>query len=323
MVYQLQQQQFAQLHIQAQQQQLLQVIAISQQTGRPTQHYREAYATLQIQAQQLALSTAQLQSQTQLVMQAQAQRALLAHQMQSPSQRSAMQPTSDYRSAVAAQVQANLLARNSRSRQPVRPNEADIRARFESVPNPHITPQTASAALFEPAPSPFGDLTWKSSTPKPSPFDQSTRSAPPQAGRFDPPGSATPADRLPAFLARRRATDETSISGESDLMSVSDTPGLTRAGTAQTSPNPSIGDSERYSGQTLLGKGRPDRLLPSARAYTVPAAAQAARRTNEATPRSASHTGAATNVKISHPLRQPQGPPGDPAELKEKNFQTM
>lgn len=236
--------------------------------------------------------------------------------MQSPSQRSAVQkPGTDYRSAVAAQVQANLLARNSRIRQPAKPDEADIRARFESVPNPYITPQSASAPIFEPAPSPFGDLTWKSSTPKPSPFDQPTRMASAQAGRFDIPGANSPADRLPAFLARRRATDETSISSEPD------TPGLTRAGTAQTSPNPSIGESEKVSTQAMLGKGRPDRLLPSARAYTMPVAAQLTRRTTESTSRSVSHTGAAASVKSSYPVRQPQGPPGDPTELKERNFQ--
>jgi len=145
------------------------------------------------------------------------------------------------------------------------------------------------------------------------------RSTPSTMSRFSTAGG----DSISTFLARRRATDESSVSAESEVMSVStDAATMSRADTAQTSPNPSV-ISEKEKGkataQAVLGNGRPASLFPSSRAWTAPS--QATQKLGgELTPRATSYAGG--NVRTIFAVRQPIGPPGEAKELGEKNFQS-
>jgi len=332
---QFQNQQRVQLQSQAQQQQLIQAILIAQETGQATHQYREALAA---QAQQAITVNSRLQAQGQLVLQAQAERALFATQLQQQQQRQQYQQQlypyreqqtqipayTEDRSVLAAQVQANLQAQTNRNRASL--NEADIRARFgnatNNVANAYVNPKTSSQPVFENVHSPFGDAMWKSHAPQSrqaqSAYETQTRSTPTSSSRF----STSQGDSISTFLARRRATDESSRSSESEATLISiDTAIVSRADTAQMSPNPSISEKEheKVTAQAVLGNGRPGPLLPTSRVWTTPAQS-----TNKAgdspTPRSASHPGG--NARTIFPLRQPTGPPGEAKELGEKNFQS-
>ena len=297
---------------QLQQQQLVQAMLASQQPSSQ----REALAMLQMQ--QAAANNPALHAH--LVMQAQAQRALLAmqqgytdprqQQMLQQLQLAALQQqASDQRNALAAQVQANMHARTNRSR-PMSPNDADLRARFESVPNtvPNKTPQLDNLR------SPHPDGSWRS-------FSPSMRGTPKSSAEYSPAhgsrfGSRLDGPSLSAFLARRRATDESSHSGESDVSGQTDA--MSKATTAQTSPNVSI--FEDKPGQNILGHGRPTNVNVAPRAWTAPS-----QTTNTVsgfgvtrTPRAASHAGSSRTITV----RQPFGPPGEANELGEKNFQS-
>lgn len=316
---QLQQRQFAQL--QAQQQQLAHLHIMAQQPGQSGQPYREALATLQIQAQQAPQSQSSYQSQL-ANQQAHTQRAVLEAQLRQAQpyayheqpQKTTPHSAIEQRSALAAQVQANLLARANRSRNgPV--DEQDVRARFESAPNTshsYTTPQTTSKPVFEPIRSPFGD--WRSSTQNTPITSAPARPTPTQANRF----TTSQGDSLSTFLARRRATDESSLSSESEFTSLSTemTPNHSKADTAQTSPNPSLYNDERAKAQAVLGMGRPSTVNSKDRASTVPITT-IGNTAASATPRSASFGGISARTFV---IRQPLGPPGEAKDLGDKNF---
>lgn len=352
-------------HQQREQQEMLQALLLGQPgNNQPVQQAREALAFFQ--AQQAATTNPQLQAH--FFMQAQAQQTLLAMQaqqqqqprryadprQQQPSlyphetfgnqlhnQPGSFATASGQRNALAAQVQANLLARTNRPNRQL--DDSDIRARFESAPNSgtgvkdkYVTPQMASKAAFDPA-SPYSDGIWKSpnyfaaatTLPKISPQGPPRDSA---TATTATPGSGS---RLPSFLSKRQATEDATAASEGEVTTA--TSG-SREGSAQTSPvsASSSGSRKNASGneaavpttggnaaQAALGVGRPDGKAAQQRATTTPTPQPATKALNHlaATPRAASYAGPGVVVR-AFAVRQPYGPPGEAKELGEKNFQS-
>ncbi|ORY30545.1 hypothetical protein BCR39DRAFT_587811 [Naematelia encephala] len=338
---QLQLQQLAQ---QQQQALLLQTILANQPRSgqQASQHQlRESLALLELQQAQQASTYPQLQAH--LAAQAQqAQRAVFAAQMQQQqqhqlylqqlrqqqldlftnSQQSYSSP-SEQRTILAAQVQASLLARTNRARG-MNPDDAELRARFESAPNSndmYKTPQEPSKPVFEQRLSPYAQpapsTSWRPSQPAAPPAKSANSDSRPAMGRFAQARQAMandpkPMGSLSSVLTRRRMTDESSASSQS-----SSTSERKASDSSQTSPTTSFEEQVRAAPVKNLGLGRPSAPGSGVRSATSPTVLTPR---TEPAPRAASYTNG--QVARTAVVRQPIGPPGDAKELGDKNFQS-
>ena len=304
------------------------------------QQVNDILALLEIQSIQQAFIDPHYQAQ--LSFQAQAKHALLASQMQqgysdSQSSRSA----SAHRSAVAAQMQANLRARTTRDR-PMNPDDIDLRAIFENAPtafDAHHPPANASTLGLEQA------LSHQSSSPSHQPWranlppsNASHRAAPSQAfntshvswrtassssnpqynGTLQPPSvdgsghsrystSSSVTISPTSFSSRQKLKDEFCSDSESSMSDAVDT--------AETSSMSASSEPDKAFAIQALGRGRPKVANTPGRAWSAPVAT---RKSAERGVRAASYGGPVQAFAI----RQPIGPPSGTKEVIEINFQT-
>jgi hypothetical protein len=285
----------------------------------------------------------------------QQQQRLFALQ-QSQIQQSYLTP-SDQRDQLAAQVQANLLARTRRQKNL---DDAETRARFESVPNttsnlrsPFGTENTARVSPFA-----RGDSMWSASPATPStpsggieqntasfghfsrqigaPQGQSTR-APiqTQAGQAPKTAQGPGTSSLSALLSRRgqpaSSTDlarDTSVQAARAPLAANPIQSSPTALTPNDSGDkPEAQDARSVQDATTairsLGLGRPKTNVSNlaaqrpTRAWSTPANPTSVAST---APRSASQP--ITSAAV-HAVRQPFGPPGNMDRLKEENFKSL
>jgi len=317
--YRVRQQQMADL--QARQQQAIifrSYIAAQHQPGSPFSQQRvtEALAMLNLQQAQLATTNPHLQAQ--LLLQAQAQRALIDAQRQPgyaephltlPLYASA---TSQRNSSIA-QVQANRLARTDGDR-PMNPNDADLRARFENAPttsNDYKTPTNASHPVFEqvwspPPYTPSNDLGRSPASANRAPVGNALKSPPTaRSGQSLQAISSSHADSLATFLSRVRGT------GPSRSGSNNSTSGPIDSNDA-TSISQSTQQKKAFEMQGL-GHGKPNNMAVTERAWSAPVASHTLAKQ---APRAVSYAGPIRAIA----MRQPLGPPGGAKELDERNF---
>jgi hypothetical protein len=310
------------------------------------------YISLQHQAR-LALLAAQLQQQQEkhsqdLYYQQQQQQQQQQQRLFATHQQLPIQPQAE-RERLAAQVQANLLARTTRQKNL---DDAETRARFESVPNTTTNLRSPFGAENTARVSPFArpDSMWSATTPLPakvevtpstfSQFRPSAGPSPVQQQAPTPQGQVKSSQGLSALLARRNNTQTPILtndktSSEAEVYSTESSRTTSTITTALASPT-SILEKEKEQepekaepATTIkaLGLGRPN--LPSirpVRAWSTPSgttttttSTSTAINTPLPTPRSVSqpvHTAV-------HAIRQPFGPPGNIEKLKEENFKSM
>jgi hypothetical protein len=296
---------------------------------------QEQYTALQHQAK-LALLAAQLQQQQekqsldqyykQQTIQQQQQRLFAINQPQPPIERERL----------AAQVQANLLARTTRQKNL---DDAETRARFESVPNTPTNLRSPFGVENTARVSPFArpDSMWSATTPvtvksevtsTPSTFSQFRQQpASTPSVQQQPP---TRSQGLSAILSRRGQAQIPVLTNDKltdELYSTESSRTTSATTTVLDSPTLiSEKDAESEKAETTavkaLGLGRPNaQLNRPVRAWSTPSgtADSTAINTPIPTPRSASQP---INTAV-HAVRQPFGPPGNMEKLKEENFKSM
>jgi hypothetical protein len=127
---------------------------------------------------------------------------------------------------------------------------------------------------------------------------------------------------LSGTIGRRAASED------DDRSSLSETSVFeARNYTAQTSPSSSISEhAEKPTTTTMtaretLGLGRPAQVVSGGRAWSVPSQTKSSpKEMSTSSARAASYT-VAVGAHIK-PVRQPNGPPGPPNELGDKNFKS-
>jgi hypothetical protein len=275
--------------------------------------------------------------------QQQQQQRLFALLEQSPPGQHYPSP-SGQREQLAAQVQANYLARSTRQKNL---DDAETRARFESIPNtspsaslrsPYGVENTARASPFA-----RSDSMWSANSTAPknentTSFGQFSR---PQNTATTVPQSQVPkpsqGTALSALLSRRaqapivsELSEKPTINVELKSVDTSRVPSTTT--TAQVSPVSTTSakvDEEQVpepaTKPSALGLGRPKThvsdlsLNRPVRAWSTPSAPTTTAATVPTpTPRSVSQP-----ATVMHPVRQPVGPPGNMERLKEENFKSL
>ena len=270
----------------------------------------------------------------------QQQQQLFALPQQPSIQRS--HAPSDQREQLAAQVQANLLARNRRQKNL---DDAETRARFESIPNtnptaslrsPYGVGNTARASPFA-----RSDSMWSanSTAPKPEnatpfvPFSRAQTTTP--AATVPKPAQATALSALLSRRAQAPVVPEVAekLAAKVELKSVDTSRVPSTTTTAQVSPvsTTSAKVEEEEAKQvpeatankpSALGLGRPKTHVSNlsqnrpVRAWSTPSAPTTTG--TVPTPRSVSQP-----ATVMHPVRQPLGPPGNMDKLKEENFKSL
>jgi len=299
------------------------------------QMQQEQYTSLQHQAR-LALIAAQLQQQQekhsleqflkQQTIQQQQQRLFAINQQQAPIERERL----------AAQVQANLLARTTRQKNL---DDAETRARFESVPNTPTNLRSPFGVENTARVSPFArpDSMWSATTPVT--VKAEVTSTPSTFSQFRPQPAPTPSVRqqaptkptgLSAILSRRGQPQVPSLTNDKptdEVYSTESSRTTSATTTVLASPTQiSEKDAESEKPETTaikaLGLGRPNiQHNRPLRAWSTPSgtATSTAINTPIPTPRSASQP---INTAV-HAVRQPFGPPGNMEKLKEENFKSM
>lgn len=275
----------------------------------------------------------------------------LAQQQYPPATASAS--ASGQRNQLAAQVQANLLARTRRQNNL---DDAETRARFEAAPNVNREREreqsqgrSTSASTLQPSrpPShPFAPL------PLPAASSSSWRTGsndfvkaptPPSVPAVGPTRVSAPTSRFASAPTPTRGTSGASSSSDSLRASTEDlyySGFSTEPTTAQTSPKSFASDvvNDKDTGADAdaktpsapsIGLGRPlsvSSASPSAsasarlRAWSTPLATTAPLVPQQQA-RGTSYPGASSSSVIV--VRQPFGPPGNAAELQEKNFKAV
>lgn len=299
------------------------------------QMQQEQYTSLQHQAR-LALLAAQLQQQQekhsleqyhkQQTIQQQQQRLFAIHPQQPHIERERL----------AAQVQANLLARTTRQKNL---DDAETRARFESVPNTPANLRSPFGVENTARASPFArpDSMWSATTPVT--IKAAVASTSSTFSQFRPQPAPTPSVQhqaqtkpqgLSAILSRRgqpqvptlannRPTDEVRSTESSRTTSATTT---VLASPTQISEKDAELEKPETKAIKALGIGRPNNLQNRpVRAWSTPSgtATSTAINTPIPTPRSASQP---INTAV-YAVRQPFGPPGNIEKLKEENFKSM
>lgn len=270
---------------------------------------------------------------------------------------------SDQRNHLAAQVQANLLARTRRQKNL---DDAETRARFEAAPNinkdqssPHQAtqaPLSRAAVQSKSTENLWGGGPGKPFTPEVSPATFSSRFAPTDSteklwknepaktstsaftSRFGSRAQVQPGSQLSSAHSSTDALSNHNHMRHSSEDTASTDTELSRADTtAQTSPKSTESGFENDDKLAIpigvkpspglgLGLGRP------ARAWSTPAlsASSANVDAGQSQPRSTSYTagggGAGTGAGAGPTvvvIRQPFGPPGNAEKLKEENFKTL
>jgi hypothetical protein len=297
------------------------------------QMQQEQYTSLQHQAR-LALLAAQLQQQQekhaleqyhkQQTIQQQQQRLFAIHQQQPPVERERL----------AAQVQANLLARTTRQKNL---DDAETRARFESVPNTPTNLRSPFGVENTARVSPFArpDSMWSATTPVT--VKAEVTSTPSTFSQFRPQPASTPSVQqqaptkpqgLSAILSRRGLAQVPTLTNDKPDEVYSTESSRTTSATTTLLASPtqiSEKDTEEKPESAAikaLGLGRPNNQQNRpVRAWSTPSgtATSTAINTPIPTPRSASQP---VNTAV-HAVRQPFGPPGNMEKLKEENFKSM
>ncbi|GFZ45012.1 hypothetical protein JCM24511_02738 [Saitozyma sp. JCM 24511] len=329
-----------QLQLQQQQQQ-------QQQQLDPVFQQQQYLQQVHLQQQQVRLAALQQQQQQQL--QQQQQQHQQQHQYQQQQQQQHQHALE--RNILAAQVQAKLRNRQNA----MAAAEVDVRARFESAPAEFSPSSNQSLNLRSPPLPTPADFGWREPQSTVSSDQRSQRSVssagttagttreiqsqeyktphqtphqtPPvksPIGRFAQARQALAAGGSVAGLSGtigRRAASE-----DDDRSSLSETSIFeARNYTAQTSPSSSISEhAEKPTATTAreaLGLGRPAQVVSGGRAWSVPSQTKSSpKETSTSAARAASYTvGVGAHIK---PVRQPNGPPGPPNELGDRNFQS-
>ncbi|KAK4689675.1 hypothetical protein P7C73_g412, partial [Tremellales sp. Uapishka_1] len=304
---------------QTQQALLLQRILMGQQPGGQNAQLRDAMSLLELQQ----ASNPQLQAHLIAQAQAQAQRAMYTAQNQpgyNPTPNPAIihqqQQQQLYLQQLQLQQQLHLAAMQQyhQGRQrAMSPDDAEVRARFESAPNPTPTPprfsptsppipsnSTARRSPEIATPNNTHNGTWrKPSSPSPT--------STPKISIVDTSAEARPMGR---FAQARKAMQLSSTSEAS-----SSAPAET-----ETSPNASNSDHSAATQIRELGIGRPPlstQLQNGGRAWTLGSLDQSPIQQPRNGVRSQSMSSPHARVSV---IRQPVGPPGGPDELGSKNF---
>jgi hypothetical protein len=265
---------------------------------------------------------------------------------------------SDHRDQLAAQVQANLLARTRRQKNL---DDAETRARFESVPNTTSNLRSPFGTENAARVSPFarGDSMWSASPATPStpsggneqsnavsfgqfsrqvsaPQSQPTRApVPNQAGQAPKTAQGPGTSSLSALLSRRGQP-----ASSTDLVrdtSVQATRAPLAANPIQSSPTaltpndsgdkPEAKDARSVQDATTairsLGLGRP-KTNASNLAAQRPTRAWSTPANPTSVPTTAPRSVSQPNTSSAvHAVRQPFGPPGNMDRLKEENFKSL
>lgn len=310
-------QQIAMLH--AQQQAILHSFR-PRQTGIRGQpgHENSDDTMTAVQQQQARAVSMNSYLQAHLQVQAQAQRAILAAQLQRntggarydlPSH----SPAALQRAAIAAQVQVNMLARTTCA-QKTDPNDADLHRRFEddhATSDAYRTPANASTPVFGQMDSPQAYIplhdAWRSvDSPIASSTEKMYTSSPKaQAGQDRRSDFNSPSSRLVPSASRRQAPRL-----HNAALDCSDGVNYT-----ETTATPAVLEHGKTSVIQALGRGRPTHTNSTSRAWSTPITT---RSVTETAPRASSYSGPIRAAAI----RQPIGPPGGAEELGEKNFQS-
>ena len=310
---------------------------------------RLALLAAQLQQQQDKHSQDQYYKQQQQTIQQQQQRLFALSNQQQQQQQQQQLPVSQPQQSVererlAAQVQANLLARTTRQKNL---DDAETRARFESIPNTPTNLRSPFGADNTARVSPFArpDSMWgagptatKTSTTTgkgenaPISFSQFRSQATIPSVQQQPSTQTTqvkPSQGLSALLARRgqvQAPITTKDNSVDEVYSTESSRATLISTTALATPTSLLSDkdtdekTEPTNTIKALGLGRPAHLSQRpVRAWSTPSGASTAISTPIPTPRSASQP----LTTAVHAIRQPFGPPGNIDKLKEENFKSM
>ena len=260
---------------------------------------------------------------------------------QQPQTQQASAP-GDQREQLAAQVQANLLARNRRQKNL---DDAETRARFESIPNtnptanlrsPYGVGNTARASPFARSDSMWSANSTVPKSENPTPFVPFSRAQNTTSAATVPkPAQATALSALLSRRAQAPVVPEVAekLAAKVELKSVDTSRVPSTTTTAQVSPvsTTSAKVEEEEAKQvpeatankpSALGLGRPKTHVSNlsqnrpVRAWSTPSAPTTTG--TVPTPRSVSQP-----ATVMHPVRQPLGPPGNMDKLKEENFKSL